>query len=205
MLLIDFLDKWTENEAMAVAIVVGVPILLLLLLTFITNSGEWRASVCLYMYSVDTVIFNPLHRVITPKDELWPLPWWPTFITWKSRCSTSSIGSNILQGCILLWVMWLTTVNLDYTPSLWEAHFTCKACGSSTWTVCSLASKGEVTCEHSAQHKSGSLQLNSSYFTPIFYLLHWNRCAPKCLGGSFYVLNIICSQIIPCMALWGIL
>lgn len=81
----------------------------------------------LYMGRVDTVISNPLHRVVTLKDELWPLPWWPTFSSWMSR---SSINSNIPQGCFLLWVMWLTTVNLDYKAPLWEAHFTWTACGS---------------------------------------------------------------------------
>lgn len=157
----------------------------------ITNSGEWRASILLCMHSVNT-IFKRLCRIVTPKDELWLLLWWPTLVT-KSCCSITDIDSSTLQGCILLWVTWLTAVNLDYTPSLWEAlfylHGLREQCLYSVFP--DLHGWGHLS---NAQHKSGLLQLHSNYFTLIFYFLFWTEVP---------WLNMTCFQIVPFMALWG--
>lgn len=136
--------------------------------TSITNSEEWRASICLCMHNVYTVIFNPLHRVVTPEDVIVALV---TYIK-LLRVSVHNLQHRFGRGCLLLLVTWLSTVNLDFTVLLWEAHFTCMACGSGACAVCSLTSTGKVAWHNT---NVGDHDLTAAML--LWYFIHWTEPA----------------------------
>ena len=62
---------------------------------------------------------------------------------------------------------------------------------------CDLYRRGHLRANTNAGHNNGSY----FYFDILFIA---RKYVPECFGWSVCILNIICSQIIPCMALGGI-
>lgn len=126
------------------------------------------------------------------------LPWWPTLSSWEYQCTTYSIDSGEVAFCC--WSRDSHCKPWFHGPSLGGAlhmHGLWERCLCSVFP--DLHGQGSL-----AQHKCGWSWPNSSYVTLIFYSLDWTSSAAKCLCWSFIVLNTICSQMTPYMALWGI-
>lgn len=160
--------------------------------TSITNSEEWRASICLCMHNVYTVIFNPLHRVVTPEDVIVALVTYIKLLKVSvhnlQHWLPSAVGHVTLR--CKPWFHGPSLGGTLHVHGLWER------CLYSVFP--DLHGQGSL-----AQHKCGWSWSISSYVTLIFYSLDWTSSAAKCLCWSFIVLNIICSQMTPYMALWG--